>query len=146
MGNSNGHELEWVYADVVCDLFHAGHVEFFKQARALGQRLVVGLVSDHDVSSYKQAPVMTFEERYAVVNACRHVDRVLETPPPLHCTCEFLDKIGAAFCCHGDDMSADQLRFWYADLIPQGRLKTVRYTQTISTRQIRQRVLERGRS
>jgi cytidyltransferase-like protein len=145
MNDHAGDGLVWVYADVVCDLFHPGHVEFFRHARALGDRLVVGLVSDHDASSYKPAPIMTFEERCAVVSACRHVDRVLAAPAPLHCTSKFLDEIGANFCCHGDDMSDDQLRFWYGDLIPHGRLKTVRYTPKISTTQIRQRVLERGR-
>ncbi len=135
----------WIYADVVCDLFHLGHVEFFRQARALGDALVVGLVSDADAASYKNPPVLTFAERLAVVRACRHVDRVLEEPAPLHASAAFLDHIGAAFCCHGDDMSAAELRFWYGDLVDCGRLKVVRYTAGISSRQVFERVAERLR-
>jgi ethanolamine-phosphate cytidylyltransferase len=137
--------LVWIYADVVCDLFHYGHVEFFRLARALGDRLVVGVVSDEDVSSYKPTPIMTFQERVAVVLACRVVDRVLDMPAPLHCSCQFLDEIGAAYCCHADDMDQTQLEFWYGDIIPAGRLKVVHYTPGISSRQIVARVADRLR-
>jgi glycerol-3-phosphate cytidylyltransferase len=132
-----------IYADVVCDLFHYGHVEFFRQARALGDRLIVGLVSDRNVATYKPAPIMSHAERVAVVRGCRFVDEVLDEPPPLHCTCAFLDEIGADYCCHGDDMSEQELAFWYGELIPSGRLKVVRYTPTISTRQIVSRIAGR---
>ncbi|MGA2128023.1 MAG: adenylyltransferase/cytidyltransferase family protein [Xanthobacteraceae bacterium] len=132
----------WIYADVVCDLFHFGHVEFFGRARALGDRLIVGVVGDADVRTYKPAPVMSFEERVGVVAGCRFVDRVLDQPAPLHCTGAFLDAIGAAYCCHGDDMTAEQLHYWYGDLALTGRLKTVPYTPRISTRLIFARVAE----
>jgi cytidyltransferase-like protein len=135
--------LVWLYADVVCDLFHHGHVEFFRRARALGDRLIVGVVGDDDVLSYKPAPIMTFEERLAVVRSCRLVDRVLKTPAPLYCTRQFLDEIGADFCCHGDDMGREELDHWYHDVILAGRLKVVPYTSVISTRQIIRRVVGR---
>ena len=121
----------WVYVDVVCDLFHAGHVAFFEKARALGDRLVVGLMSDDDVATYKPRPIMTFAERKAVVRACRLVDRVMEEPGPLHCTPELLDSLGAAFVVHGDDMPPDQIAFWYKAVIPSGRLRVVPYTPDI---------------
>jgi len=134
-----------IYADAVCDFFHYGHVEFFRQARALGDRLIVGLNSDRDAATYKPLPVLTHAERVAVVRGCRYVDQVLDDPPPLHPTRAFLDGLGADFLCHGDDMSEEQLAFWYGDLIPSGRLKVVRYTPTISTRQIVSRIAERVR-
>jgi cytidyltransferase-like protein len=137
--------LVWVYADVVCDLFHPGHVEFFRQARALGDRLVVGLVSDVDVMSYKRAPVMTYAERVAVVQGCRHVDKVLDAPAPLYCTRDFLDRIGANFACHGDDFPPAEISRWYADLIPSGRVKVVPYTKNISTSTIIERIIKRVR-
>lgn len=135
----------WVYADVVCDLFHPGHVEFLRQARALGDRLVVGVVGDADALTYKPAPIMSHAERIAVVGACRWVDRVLPDPCPLHCTGTFLDSIGAAFCCHGDDLTPEEVRFWYGDLVAAGRLRTVRYSHDVSTRRIIERVADRLR-
>lgn len=133
----------WIYADVICDLFHYGHVEFFHHSRALGDRLVVGLVGDQDVDTYKPAPIMNFEERIAVVRSCRVVDRVLHAPAPLHCTRQFLDDIDAKYCCHGDDMSTQELDHWYHDIIAAGRLKLVPYTTSISSRQIVTRVVKR---
>jgi cytidyltransferase-like protein len=134
----------WVYADVVCDLFHAGHVEFFRQARALGDHLIVGLVSDADVATYKLPPLMTFAERQAVVRGCKWVDHVLDEAAPLHCTGAFLDRIGAAFACHGDDLAREQITFWYGDLVAAGRIRTVPYTAGISSRDIVRRLAARG--
>jgi glycerol-3-phosphate cytidylyltransferase len=145
MSGSDGGKSVCVYADAVCDLFHYGHVEFFRQARALGDRLIVGINSDRDAAVYKPPPIMTHAERVAVVRGCRFVDQVLDAPPPLYCTRSFLDEIGADFCCHGDDMSAQELARWYGDLMPSGRLKLVRYTPTISSRQIVARIVDRLR-
>ena len=133
----------WVYADAVCDLFHRGHVEFFRRARALGDRLIVGILSDEDASSYKPAPVLSFAERLDVVRACRYVDRVLQEPAPLRPTCAFLDSIGAGFLCHGDDMDESELAKYYRELMEDGRLKTVNYTAHISSRQIVERIVKR---
>jgi cytidyltransferase-like protein len=138
-----GHRPVWIYADVVCDLFHPGHLAFFRHARALGDRLVVGLVSDADVASYKPPPIMSFHERLAMVRACRLVDRALDAPAPLHCTCDFLDAIGADFGCHGDDMDPAELTFWYGDIQRAGRLKTVPYSGDVSSRLVIKRVIAR---
>ena len=133
----------WVYVDTVCDLFHAGHLAFFEKARALGDRLIVGLHSDDEVSTYKPAPILSFPERHAMVAACRLVDAVVPDPVPLHCTEAHLDAIGAAFACHGDDLSADEMAYWYGALVPSGRIRTVPYTPGISSRAIVERVADR---
>ncbi len=137
--------LVWVYVDVVCDLFHPGHVAFFRQARALGDRLIVGVVGDEAVATYKPRPIMSTAERVAMVESCRYVDRVI-ADAPLFCTRAHLDAIGAAFVVHGDDFPPDELAHWYKDVIGSGRLKTVPYTRTVSSRQIVQRVAERLRA
>jgi cytidyltransferase-like protein len=67
-----------VFVAMVADLFHFGHVSFLSQARLLGDHLTVGVVSDRRAASYKRRPVMSYAERRAVVEACRHVDAVLE--------------------------------------------------------------------
>jgi len=135
----------WVYADVVCDLFHFGHVEFLRRARTLGDKLLVGVLGDDDAETYKPRPIMNFAERVAVLEACRYVDRVLPFPAPLHCTRAFLAEIGADFCCHGDDMAKNELVFWYGDLVGSGMLRVVSYSKGISSREIMQRVIARQR-
>lgn len=146
MGEQAGRKPVWVYVDGVCDLFHAGHVAFFEKARALGDRLVVGLHSDEVVETYKPRPILGFEDRLAVVEACRLVDRVIPHPVPLHLTPAALDSYGADFACHADDMSAEQMQYWYGELIAVGRIKVVPYTRGISSRDIIARVADRLRA
>jgi len=78
------------------------------------------------------------------VAGCRYVDRVI-TDAPLFCTCAHLDAIGAAFVVHGDDFTPDQLAHFYHDVIDSGRLKTVPYTQSISSRELIKRIAQRVR-
>jgi cytidyltransferase-like protein len=136
--------LVWVYAPGICDLFHPGHVEFFRRARALGDRVIVGIPSDENTASYKPRPIMTLEERVSVVSACRYVDRVIADPPMI-ISAAFLDDIGAAFACHGDDISELARERSFPGLFAAGRLKIVPYTRTISSREIVERVARRLR-
>jgi hypothetical protein len=80
-----------------------------------------------------------------VVRECRLVDRVLTEPSPLYTTPEFLDSIGAAFACHGDDMPPSEIHRWYGTLAPSGRIKVVPYTPNISSRGIVERIANRLR-
>ena len=54
---------------MVGDLFHFGHVRLFERAALLGDELVVGLHSDAVVASYKRLPVLSLDERVAVISA-----------------------------------------------------------------------------
>ena len=70
-----------VYADMVADLFHHGHLEFLKKASAMGDYLIVGIHGDYDEASMKRQPILTVEERVAVIAGCRYVDEVIPTAP-----------------------------------------------------------------
>jgi cytidyltransferase-like protein len=67
-----------LFTAMVADLFHFGHVNFLREARKLGDHLTVGVISDERAAGYKRTPIMTFEERAAVVAACCHVDAVMK--------------------------------------------------------------------
>lgn len=64
------------------DLPHSGHVALLRQCRKLagvGGKVVVAINRDAFVVKFKdRAPVMTFEERAAVIAAFRYVDEVVE--------------------------------------------------------------------
>jgi len=132
-----------VYTDIVGDLFHHGHVNLLRRARALGDVLVVGVCGDDLVASYKRPPVMTLEERVAVVSACRYVDEVVPNCPcPV--TEAFLREHDIDLVVHGDDFDEAQVRRWYA--VPQGMgiLRIISYTPEISTTDLIRRILDRG--
>lgn len=66
-----------VYAYVVGDLFHRGHLRFLKRAKRLGNYLIVGVLTDEAAMSYKRKPVIPFEERMELVKAMKAVDKVV---------------------------------------------------------------------
>ena len=59
------------------DPLHSGHIEYFKAARQLGDKLVVGLNSDAWLTRKKGRPFMPFEERLAVIKELKVVDQVI---------------------------------------------------------------------
>ena len=63
-----------VYVIGSFDLFHRGHVELLRRARALGDRLIVAINGDDIVEKYKRRPYIKEDDRLAVVQACRYVD------------------------------------------------------------------------
>lgn len=131
-----------VYVDVCADLMHAGHVAFFKNARALGDYLIVGVLSDDDIASYKRVPILTLEERVAEVQACRYVDEVIAAPP-LILTEEWIREHRIDVVAHGDDFNPDTLLYWYGVPIRLGIFQTLPYTKGISTTDIIQRIRNR---
>ncbi len=131
-----------VYVDVVGDLMHSGHVQFFKKAKELGDYLIVGVNTDADAASYKRVPIMTLEERVATISGCRYVDEVIAAAP-LKLTKEWLQEHHIDLVIHGDDFDPEMLEYWYAVPIEMGIFKTVPYTAGISTSTLIHRILER---
>lgn len=58
------------------DLFHVGHVQILERARALGDRLCVGVSSDAFNAMKGKRTIMPFENRATIVRALRCVDEV----------------------------------------------------------------------
>jgi glycerol-3-phosphate cytidylyltransferase len=66
-----------VYTSGTFDLFHSNHVRMIKYARGLGDTLIVGVSTDELVCTYKKAPIIPFEERFAIVEALKYPDVVI---------------------------------------------------------------------
>jgi cytidyltransferase-like protein len=60
------------------DPLHSGHIAYFEAARALGDRLVVGINSDAWLTRKKGRPFMSATERRAIIENLRMVDKVIE--------------------------------------------------------------------
>jgi D-glycero-beta-D-manno-heptose 1-phosphate adenylyltransferase len=78
-----------VFTNGVFDLLHPGHVRYLRQARLLGDALIVGVNSDRSVRSNKGdgRPITSEAERAEVLAALEIVDAVVvfdeETPHDL---------------------------------------------------------------
>ena len=120
---------------MVADLFHYGHVELLRQARALGDYLLVGIHADDAVLAHKRKPILTMEERVACVSGCRYVDEVLPNAPWVTDR-DWIEKHNIQLVVHGNDYSPEDLNEMHAVPIEMGIFRTVPYTTGISTTDI----------
>lgn len=66
------------YTTGVFDMFHIGHLNIIRRAKEHCEFLIVGVSTDEVVNEYKHhLPVIPYEQRSAIVAACRYVDRVV---------------------------------------------------------------------
>lgn len=69
------------YISGVFDLFHKGHLNLLRRAKARCEYLIVGVVSDEGVRMFKHVePFIPFEERLEMVASCRFVDEAVKIP------------------------------------------------------------------
>lgn len=73
-----------VFTNGCFDLLHPGHIDLLERARALGDRLVVGINSDQSVRAIKGnlRPLMAQADRAAVLRGLRSVDEVVVFDEP----------------------------------------------------------------
>lgn len=135
------HKPVRVWCDGCYDMMHFGHANSLRQAKLMGNYLVVGVHTDEEIRVHKGPPVMNEQERYKMVRACKWVDEVVEGAP--YCTTlETLDKYDCDFCVHGDDITttADG-HDTYAIVKKAGRYRECKRTQGVSTTDLVGRML-----
>ena len=66
--------MKIVYAYVVGDILHEGHLLALENAKALGDKLIVGVLTDKAVMEKKPKPVVPFNERIRLVRSLKCVD------------------------------------------------------------------------
>lgn len=66
------------YTTGVYDMFHIGHLNILKRAKEQCEYLIVGVSTDDVVKEYKhKTPIIPFDERVAIVEAIKYVDKVV---------------------------------------------------------------------
>ena len=124
-----------VYVLIVGDLFHYGHVAFLKNAKTFGEDLIVGVISDADVSKYKRQPIMSLTERVSVIEACKYVDQVIPAAPAVT-SAAFIQKNNIDVVVASKSYSNTEMQKWYGELLRLNLLQLVDYTDSVSTTQI----------
>lgn len=102
------------YTTGVFDLFHIGHLNILKKAKELCDYLIVGVSTDEVVESYKhKKPIIPYEERVAIVDAIRYVDKVVpQTNMDKLCA---WSELHFDVMFHGDDWKDSPLFEKYAE-------------------------------
>jgi len=89
-----------VYMCFSTEYIHSGHVAIIKKARRLG-RLIIGILSDEAVASFKRFPLVPFEERKALVENMAGVERVVNQDTLSYAS--VLRELKPDYVVHGDD-------------------------------------------
>ena len=97
------------------DPIHSGHIAYFKAARALGDRLIVGLNSDEWLASKKGRAFMPWNERLCVINNLSMVDEVYTFDDQDGSALHFIQQVRAHYpdakliFANGGDRTADNI-------------------------------------
>ena len=93
-------ENRTVYMCFSTDMIHSGHIAIIRKAEKLG-KLIIGVLSDEAVASYKRFPLLPFEERKSIFENIAGVHAVVEQK-----TLSYADAIRSlhpTYVVHGDD-------------------------------------------
>jgi len=138
--------MKKVYVGMSADLIHPGHVNIIKEADKLGE-VIVGLLTDKAIASYKRLPYMSFDQRKEVIENIKGVSKVVPQN-----TLDYsynLESIKPDFVVHGDDWKEgvqSKTRQQVIDCLSKwgGELIEVLYTQDISSTQLNKSLMELG--
>ena len=138
-------EERLVYMCFSTDVVHSGHIAIMRRARRLG-RLVVGVLSDEAVASYKRFPLVPFEERRALFENIAGVSRVVEQKSLSYA--DILRELRPAVVVHGDDWREGAQRPIRAEVLAilaeqGGKLVEFPYTKDAKLDQLEARFREK---
>ncbi|MEW6171240.1 MAG: adenylyltransferase/cytidyltransferase family protein [Candidatus Omnitrophota bacterium] len=130
-----------VYTTGVFDLLHPGHLNILKRARALGDRLIVGVQNDESVEQQKgKRPTMACADRILMLETLPFVDIVVpyqDIDQRL-----MLSLIKPDIMVQGEDWLKTGDRTEIIKFLKQNKIRLVQfpYTQTISTTKIKEKI------
>jgi len=126
-----------VFTNGCFDILHAGHVRYLAQAKAKGDRLVVGLNNDESISRLKgpERPINPLEERAMVISALGSVDWVIpfgkvennDTPAKL------IEQVKPDILIKGGDYTVDQIAGADFVLANGGKVEVLEFLNGCST-------------
>jgi ethanolamine-phosphate cytidylyltransferase len=130
-----------VCLDGVFDMIHSGHFNAIRQAKQLGDILVLCIDSEEEVLKNKGPMIFRGKERRTMIEACKWVDEIQEDFPYFP-TLETMDKFNLDFMAHGDDLVVKpDGTDCYGEMQKANRFKIFKRTEGISTSAIVGRIL-----
>lgn len=93
-------ESRLVYMCFSTDIIHGGHISIIKKAQKLG-KVIIGVLSDEAVASYKRMPIVPASERQIMFENISGVYKVVEQKTLSYK--ENLEKFKPSIVVHGDD-------------------------------------------
>ena len=132
-----------VFTNGVFDVLHVGHVRYLKQARALGDALIVAINSDRAVRKLKGAgrPLMNEDERAEILAALRVVNYVtiFDDDSPRSLIAELLPDV----LVKGGDYALDEIHGREEIEAAGGRVVSVPFIEGVSSSGIIERIKQK---
>ena len=135
-----------IFTNGVFDLLHRGHADYLGKARALGDRLIVGVNTDASVRRFKdpRRPIMAEEDRVYLLACLRMVDALtlFDQDTPL----ELISQLKPDILVKGADYSeveivgAGEVKAWGGEVV------RIPLTEGNSTSSLVDKVLEKYRT
>lgn len=75
--NKNSRAEKTVYLCFSTDIIHGGHISIIQRAARLG-KLLIGLMTDEAVATYKRFPILSYEERRKIIENIKGVSEIVE--------------------------------------------------------------------
>tara|TARA_B110000037_G_C17110968_1_gene501843 strand:+ start:565 stop:1869 length:1305 start_codon:yes stop_codon:yes gene_type:complete len=137
-----------VYVGLSVDIIHEGHINILKTANKYGD-VIVGLLTDDAIASYKNIPHLNYNRRKTVVQNIKYVKKVI--PQNTLSYVANLELIKPDVVVHGDDWKYGIQSKTRKDVIKtlkkwSGKLIEPKYTKNISSTLIKNKILEIGTS
>jgi len=134
------------YVGMCADIIHHGHLNIIREARKHGN-VMVGLLTDSAIASYKRLPTLTYIQRYEIVKSIVGVHTVV--PQETLDYIPNLEKYKPKFVVHGDDWLEGvqkQVRQKVSEKLKEwdGEIVDVPYTEGISSTKINNHLKEIG--
>lgn len=135
-----------VYVGMSADIIHPGHLNILHEAQKYG-RVIVGVLTDEAIASYKRLPYLNYEQRAMVVKDLKGVSEVIPQT-----TLDYrpnLEKIRPDYVVHGDDWKQGVQAKTRQDIIDKlaewgGVVVDIPYTKGISSTMLNERLKEIG--
>lgn len=91
------------------DPLHVGHVRLFKEAKKLGDKLVVILNSDRFLMKKKGYVFMPYKERKEIIKSIRYVDKIVDCIDKDQTVCKTLAKLKPDIFANGGDRKSGNI-------------------------------------
>lgn len=135
-----------VYVGMSADIIHPGHLNILHVAQKYG-RVIVGVLTDEAIASYKRLPYLNYEQRSMVVKDLKGVSEVVPQT-----TLDYrpnLERLRPDYVVHGDDWKEGVQAKTRQDIIDKlaewgGQVIDVPYTKGISSTMLNERLKEIG--
>ncbi len=99
--------MSTVFLSVSTDIIHGGHIAIIEKASALGE-LIVGVLTDEAVASFKRYPLLNYDERCKILRNIKGVSRIV--PQTEVSFKNILNELRPDIVVHGDNWQSDNLR------------------------------------